>query len=277
MSKKVALVTGGTSGIGLSLLPELVKSGFFVHFVGTNSEKGNAIESDLNGPDGDVCRFVQLDLSELHRVRAFVQEFHDNVGTLDLLLNVAGVMFPEREVTTEGFEKTFAVGYLSAFVLCRELTPCLARVKHSRIANVSGVPSMVLNPALDFEDLAFEKNYRGMRTAIRTVHAKTVMTEILAAELRGKGIDVNSFHPGAVKGDLGRNMPPPLKAAFAVANLFMSRTSKSGIYVSTSDEVAGVTGKLFIGRKATPLSFDPDYKDRLLERTEQMLEGVSTI
>jgi len=272
MSKKIALVTGGTSGVGLSILPELVKAGFYVFFVGTNANQGSAIESEFNGPDSPVSTFVRLDLSDLHRVRAFAQQFGAEVPALDLLLNVAGVMLPERQLTSEGFEKTFAVGYLSAFLLSRELTPSLSSVKHSRIANVAGVPSFVLKPALDFDDLTFEKNYSGMRVAITTVHAKTVLTEILAERLRGQEIDVNSFHPGAVKGAVGRNMAFPMKSIFALANLFMSGKSKSGIYLSTADEVRGVTGQLFVGRKPTPLRFEREYKDQLWQRTERMLE-----
>jgi retinol dehydrogenase 12 len=272
MSTKIALVTGGTSGVGRSILPELVKAGFFVHFIGTNADKGRAIESELNGPNGPVAAFVQLDLSDLGKVKEFAVGFRTEVPTLDLLLNVAGIMLPERQVTPEGFEKTFATGYLSAFLLIRELTPSLANAGHGRIANVAGVPALVLKQGLDFEDLGFTKNYKGMPTAITTIHAKTVLTEILAEKLRAQGIDVNSFHPGAVQGDLGRSMGFPMKAIFGVANMFMAKTSKSGVYLSTANEVTGVTGQLFVGKKPRPLAYDQAYKDQLWQRTEQMLE-----
>ncbi len=274
MNTRTALVTGGTSGVGLSMLPDLVSSGFYVYFVGTNAKKGLAIESDLNGPGGSVAKFVELDLSDMQRVRSFAQKFRSEVPTLDLLLNVAGAMFPKRKLTPEGFEKTFAIGYLSAFILCEELAPSLSAAEHGRIANVAGLPRFVLKPALDFEDLRFESNYRGMPVAIKTIHAKTVLTEILAERLRDRGIDVNSFHPGAVKGDVGRNMVLPMKLAFAVANLFMSPKSKSGVYVSTSDEVGGVTGQLFVGTKPRPLRFDEGYKAQLWERTESLLAAA---
>ena len=261
--RKVALVTGGTSGVGLSILPDLVKAGFYVYFIGTNAQKGRAIELDLNSAEGSVSKFVQLNLSDLKNVTSFAREFREQVPVLDLLLNVAGAMFPQRQVTPEGFEKTFAVNYLSSFILCRELTPSLASAKHGRIANVAGVPKFVLKPALDFEDLSFENDYKGMRVAIKTIHAKTVLTEILADRLKEHGVDVNSFHPGAVKGDVGRNMVLPLRLVFEVANLFMASKSKSGVHLSTSSKVQGVTGQLFVGKKPTPLHFNKNYKDRL--------------
>ncbi len=271
MNRKYALVTGGTAGVGRSLLPELVKNGYFVHFVGRNSEVGKAIEVELNGAER-VSKFVQLDLSDLPRVLAFDRQYREEVPSLDLLFNVAGVILPERQLTAEGFEKTFAIGYLSAFLLCRELTPCLSKAENPRIANVAGGPRFVLKTRLDLNDLSFKEAYRGMRVAIGTVHAKTVLSAMLAEKLATQGIDVNSFHPGAVKGDLGRNLPLPFRVLFRFANFFMASTSKSGIYLATSEEVRGQTGQLFVGKKATPLSFEPAYKDELWERTERMLD-----
>ena len=129
-------------------------------------------------------------------------------------------------MTPEGFEKTFAIGYLSAILLCTELAPALAKGEQARIVNVAGVPAMVLKAdRLDLSDLNFEKNYSGMRVAIDTIHAKTVASEILAEKFADQGICVNSFHPGAVKGDVFRNMSSLKKSLFSFMNLFMATTS----------------------------------------------------
>jgi len=271
MSKKVALVTGGTSGIGKSLLPQLVDAGFNVHFIGRNAEKGRAIEAGLNEQHGDVATFVQLDLSDLGAVKAFAKRFREEVPVLDLLANVAGLMLPKRVVTTEGFEKTFAIGYLSAYVLCTELTESLARAPEPRIVNVSGLPRFVLEPRLDLDDLWFENNYKGMDVAIKTVHAKTVLTQVLAERLEDQGITVNAFHPGAVQGDVMRDTNFVMSALFSVVNLFMSKTSESGLHVTTSDQVAGVTGSFFVGKTGTSLAFEPTYREGLWKRTQSML------
>ena len=195
----------------------------------------------------------------------------EELSALDLLLNVAGVMLPTRQVTPEGLEKTLVINYLSAVLLCRELAPLLAAARSPRIANVAGRAAFVLPQALDMDDLQFERAYRGPRVAILTLHAKTVMTEILAEELKPSGIDVNCFHPGPIKGDLGRHMALPLRAAFALVKLFMADTSKSGIYVSTSAELNGVTGQFFVGTQRQRLKFDANYKDRLRQQTDAML------
>jgi NAD(P)-dependent dehydrogenase (short-subunit alcohol dehydrogenase family) len=273
MTHKTALVTGGTSGVGLSIVRELAQRGVRVHFIGTNEERGKQIEQELNGAGIPVCTFIQLDLSRLRGVRDFAHEFRSEVPELDILLNVAGVMLPKRQETREGIEKTLAVNHLSAFLLSRELTPALARASHARILNVSGAPAQVLKPRFDFDDLDldFDKKYNGIRVAIDTVHAKTALTQTLAEKLESHGIDVNAFHPGTVKSELGRHLSFPMSLAFAIASRFMSKASESGIYVSTSPDLEGVTGQLFVKRRARPLNFERSYRERLWGVTEELI------
>jgi len=280
MGGRVALVTGGTSGVGRSLVPVLVEQGFHVHFIGRDPTRGHGLADELNAasPSEPVCTFVQLDLSELRGVRDFAERFATEAPRLDLLLNVAGVLLPSRQVTSEGFEKTLAIGYLSAFVLCRALAPALAAAAaasgSARIANVAGSPSQVTKPQLDFDDLGLAEGYSGVRAAVRTVHAKTVLTAILAEQLRSKAVDVNAFHPGMVRGSLGRNLPMPLNMLFRLGAPLMARTSKSGIHVSTEPSLQGTTGQLFVGTRPRPLSFDAAYQDRLWSCTTALVDDV---
>ena len=249
MKKKIALVTGGTSGVGLSIVKELVNNDFYVHFIGSNSEKGEAVEAELNETKGEVSKFAKLDLSNLRSVDEFANKFRNEVPQLDILLNVAGVMLGSRQETKEGIEKTFAIDYLSTFILCRELESLLEKASHPRILNVSGAVSLVLKPNLNFNDLNSTNNYKGMGVAILGVHAKTVLTEILAEKLKSKNIDVNAFHPGAVKSDLDRHMAFPMNMIIKIMKPFMASKSETGIYVSLSKEVEGVTGQLFAKKK----------------------------
>jgi len=134
---------------------------------------------------------------------------------------VAGVTVPERQETREDIDKTLAIGHLSAFLLCRELAPLLAKVGHTRIKNVGSVLSFIIKPLPDFEKkLDFTEKHGGMRVPIDTVHATTVLTEVFADKLASQGIDVNVFHVGTAKSDIGRNMSFPMSVAFKVANVF---------------------------------------------------------
>ncbi len=113
-----------------------------------------------------------------------------------------------------------------------------------------------------------------MGVAVLAVHAKTVLTEILAEKLSGKHIDVNAFHPGAVKSDLGRNLTFPMNLLLKIIWPFMSSKSVSGNYASLSDKLNGVTGQLIVKEKAFPLNFDQAYKDQLWNETEKIIEKV---
>lgn len=274
MKNKTALVTGGTSGVGLSLVKELVKNNFTVFFIGTNTQKGHEIELELKQLYQTKSTFIELDLSHLKKVSEFANHFKNEVEQLDLLLNVAGVILPKRQETQEGIEKTFAIGYLSAYILSRELIPLLEKVKHSRIVNVSGTPSTVFGKKLNFDDLNFSQKYNGIMAAIATIHAKTVLTEILAEKLNDKNIAVNAFHPGAVKSNLTRNLPFILRSLVRVVSPFMPKTSKNGIYVSMSSEVEGISGQLFVNKKPIPLNFDKDYQQNLWQMTDKIIKTI---
>ena len=265
---KTALVTGGTSGIGRGIVEALGREGYDVFFVGTSPTKGKAVEEQLGQGTG---RFIRLDLSDLRAVRGFAARFAEDHPVLDLLVNVAGVMLPSRQETAEGHEKTFAIDHLAAFVLSHELAPSLARARHGRIANVSAPARQVLKASLDFEDLQLREGYSQVRAVVNGVHAKTVMTEILADKFRAEGIDVIAFDPGPVKTDISRNVKGVFGALFRTATLFMPRVSKAAVYASTSSEMNGRTGQLVVGTKSQPLRFEPGYKARLWEATVDAL------
>jgi len=271
-----ALVTGGTDGVGLSIVKALVKAGYSVTFIGSNKTKGEAALAELKSlvKSKAEITFLQLDLSDLKAVKTFAETFSKSISRLDVLLFSAGVMMPKREVTKQGFEKTFAINYLSAYVIAKALGPVLEKTKNARVLTVSGGAPIVLKPRLDFDNLNLEKGYIGFKAAANAVHAKVVLSQILAEKFAGKGVDSNTFHPGIVKGDLGRNMPFPLSVVFKTASLLMPVESKSGIHACLSDSLTGVSGKFLYNKTQIPLKFSEAYKNNLIEKTEAMLKGV---
>jgi NAD(P)-dependent dehydrogenase (short-subunit alcohol dehydrogenase family) len=271
---KKALISGGTSGIGLSIAKNLIASNYKVVLIGSNGPKGKLIEASLNEKYPKQVEFVQLDLSSLRDTKKFTTDFISKNAKLDLLVNTAGIFSPNRIVTSEGFEKTFAVGYLSAYLLSTQLAGILEKAEYGRIANVAGIKSMIMKKKLDFDDLSFSKNYSMINTAATTIHAKTVLTEILAEKYANQGIDVNSFHPGAVKSDLAKKLEGWKRMLFSIPLLFMGKESTNGIFVSSSPTLNKVTGKYFIKKEPIELNFGKEYKQKLQEQTEQLLADI---
>ena len=272
--RKNAIISGGTSGVGLSIAKNLIASNYNVVLIGSNGAKGKRIEASLNEQYPKQVEFVQLDLSNLRDTKKFTTDFISKNAKLDLLVNTAGIFSPNRIVTNEGFEKTFAVGYLSAYLLSTKLACLLEKAAYGRIANVSGIKSMIVKKKLDFDDLSFSKNYSMINTAITTIHAKTVLTEILAEKFANQGIDVNSFHPGAVKSDLTKNLVWWQRMLFSIPELFFGKESTTGIFVSSSPTLNKVTGKYFIKKEPIELNFEKGYKQKLQEQTEQLLAKI---
>lgn len=274
MENKVALVTGGTGGIGLSIIKALIKANYDVYFVGFNEDKGRKIERELKETlknQNNMVQFSQLDLSDLNAVRIFAEDFTNSKSRLDLLLFAAGTILPTRQETPEGVEKTLATGYLSTYILCEALEPLLEKGDRPRILAVGGASYVVLKECLDFEDFNNLQNYNGFKASTRTVHARVVLMHILAERLAGKGIDVNTFHPGLIKSEMGRHYRPPLSWIFFLSSLVSTKDSKSGVYACLSEDLNGVSNHFLNNRKRSPLSYSDDYKQQLLAQTQVLL------
>lgn len=274
MITKTALVTGGTDGVGMSVVKALVDNNYDVYFIGSTKSKGQKLEGELKAIASSKVSFIQLDLSDVNAVKKFADSFSNQIGKLDLLFLSAGVLLPERLEGPEGIEKNFAIGYLSAFILSHALTSNLEKAVHPRIVMVSGAASIVMKERLDFNDLNNTQNYSAAKAAGHTVHAKTVLAEILSEQFLDKGIDVNAVHPGIVKSGLGRDAQWPLSWVLKALTAFTSGDSQAGVHACISESLNGDTGKYIIQNKIVPLKFNADYKGQLSDQTENILDSV---
>jgi len=265
---KVALVTGGTDGVGRSLVRELFNNGYQVHCIGFNASKGEALSNELSAGAGSF-QFWQLDLSNLDEVKRFASEFPKQTIELSRIVFSAGVVLPRRAETEQGLEKTFAINYLSAYSLSQQLKPLL--VNGARVLFVSGVGGIMLKPRLDFANLQLTQGYNAGRAAANAVHAKTVLAQILAKDWAEEGIRVNAFHAGFVRSSLGRNFPFPLNKLAGAAGLVMSADSKTGINAALSEEYEGLSGYFFEGKKKKQLAFKEEYCDQLRAASDALL------
>ena len=266
-----AIVTGGTSGIGLSIVKHLSKNNYNVFFIGTRIESGKKIEKELAASAKGLIKFIPLDLSDLSAVKQFVIEFRQAHHELGLLLNVAGTLFPKKQLNAHGIEKTFAISYLSAYLLSKELFPLLQNSKNARIINVSTAPKKVLIKMIDFDTIDSSNIYSATDISLKSVHAKTVLTQILSEQFKEFGIAVNAFDPGMVKSNLTRNMPLVFRIVSKVLSVFMNEEAKVGIRACMAQELENVTGKLITKKNEIEISFDQQYIDKLIHYTNQQL------
>ena len=282
MDGKVALITGGTGGIGKAASTALAGLGAGVVVVGRNAEKGEAAAAeirDMSG-NGDVLLLL-ADLSVQAEVRRLADEFRERHDRLDVLVNNAGLVLSERNETPDGIEAQFAINHLAPYLLTNLLSDLLKKSAPSRVITVSSEAQRW--GKMDFDDLQSKKRYRGFPVYGMTKLANVMFTFELAERLRGTGVTANCMHPGAVNTAFGQNNRGPAAIAFRLFKPFM-RSPEQGadtlVYLAASPAVEGMTGKYVSDRKVTgasPLAYDETARKRLWEESGRLtgLERVT--
>jgi NAD(P)-dependent dehydrogenase (short-subunit alcohol dehydrogenase family) len=199
---KTAVVTGASSGIGLVVARELARQGWRVMVHGRNPYRATAALADLSrAVPGANLTLVQANLSVMADVRKAANEIASLTNRIDLLVNNAGAIINERQVTPEGFEATFAGNHLGPFLLTQSLMPLLRAAAiaagEARIVNTaSGAHQMVRD--MEWDDLQLEKGYRPWKAYAQSKLANILFTRELARRETGTGIKVSAVHPGVV-------------------------------------------------------------------------------
>jgi len=246
MSGKRVLITGATAGIGKRTALELLEMGAEVIIVGRNAEKTEGVVKELRtAMKSDKISFLLADFSSMASIRKLAAEFLAKYDRLDVLVNNAGAVNTKREVTVDGYERTFATNHLGYFLVAKLLLPALERAGSARVVNVASDAHRIA--ALNFDDLQAEKSYSSFPQYGRSKLANIYFTRELARRVADKGITVNALHPGFVaseflsKGGIW-SVLQPIGNLFAVS---VPAGAKTSVYLASSPEVAGVTGKYF--------------------------------
>ena len=276
MRGKVCMVTGATSGIGQVTAAALAAQGAHVIVVGRNRAKAQQVVGEIRRQTGnDAVWYLLADFSDLQQVRELAAAFSAQYSQLDVLVNNAGTYFNTRHPAPGGVEMTFHVNHLAHFLLTNLLLDTLTASAPARIVNVTSRAHEYDN--MDFDDLGFERSYFGMKAYARSKLANLLFTYELARRLAGSGVTVNAVHPGGVATDIWRTNFPVLGPAIKWVMSLFALTPEEGadtlIYLASSPDVEGVTGKYFVEREAiasSPLSYDEQVAARLWEVSEEL-------
>ncbi|GCE31933.1 short-chain dehydrogenase [Dictyobacter alpinus] len=282
MQGKVCLVTGSSSGIGKATAKGLARTGAKVVMICRNRAKGEATQAEIRQEIAHAqTDLIVADLSELAQVQRAAQELTQRYPHLHVLINNAGGLKSKREVTTDGLEYAFATNYLAPFLLTQLLLDTLKASVPARIINVSSAGHSL--GRIDFANLQSEQRYSASRAYADTKLAQLYATYELAAQLEGTGITVNALHPGAVATNFNDNLTGLVGFIGAFNNLVGASADKgtqTTLYLASSPEVEGVTGKYF--SKCQPVSsskrsYDLEVRKRLWQVSKELIQPYASL
>jgi NAD(P)-dependent dehydrogenase (short-subunit alcohol dehydrogenase family) len=273
MPKKVCLITGATEGVGKATAVDLARRQFAVVMAARNAAKAEAVKREIAAATGNAdIDFVVADLASLGQVRRLADTFKRRYSGLDVLINNAGVVMPRRLVTEDGYETTFQVNYLSHFLLTQLLLDEVRKSAQGRIVNLGS--SVYEFGKFDEDNLQGEKRFSVIGSYATSKLFVLLSTVELAKRLRGTAVTANVVHPGIVRTPMMLRAPGVLFRAISYLALPFSVTPQKGaatsIYLASSDEVSGVSGRYFTRCKPAAVN------DKVVsERAAQSLWDIS--
>src|SRR6266403_344219 len=238
---RLAVVTGANTGLGFETAQVLAARGASVVLAVRDTGKGKQAAAAIAGtaPGADVM--VQaLDLASLDSIRAAAGALRARHPRIDLLVNNAGVMFPPRQVTRDGFELQFGTNHLGHFALTGLLLEQMLPVPGSRVVTVSSLAHRV-RARINFGDLQGERSYRRVAAYSQSKLANLMFTYELARRLSGAATTTIAVaaHPGLASTELTRNSPA---ASAALARLISQKPAMGALPALRAATDPGVAG-----------------------------------
>jgi NAD(P)-dependent dehydrogenase (short-subunit alcohol dehydrogenase family) len=269
---RTIVISGGTDGMGRAFALERLARGDRVVAIGSNPDKGDALLAAA-GPDADRVRFLRADLSSVAETRRVVAEIDSVYEAVDALLLFANRTSPKRIGTAEGFERTFALYYLSRYLLSYGLAPLLERGAQPVIVNIAGVG--VRKGAVNWDDPHLTRGYSVVRAQLQAGRANDLLGVSFAGRFGGK-IGYVLYHPGFTRsGDL-TPLNPVARTAIRTLAALAARPVRTAIHPIHDfvDTLSAAPLRAIDRGRSLPLSLptlDPGDARRLSELTDELL------
>lgn len=265
MKDKVILITGSTDGIGKEAAIKFVEMGVHVIIHGRNQKKAEMIMNEIEKKTNlHNMSTLYADLASIDQIATMVDDIYKKFDQLDVLINNAGIYRPQRQLSHDGIEETFAVNYIAPYILSNRLVKLLKKTNSSRIVNVV---SEVQTNQLDFNNLQFETGYTGVKAYARSKTCLVMYTYLLADKLKKYNITVNCLHPGIINTKV-------LDAAMGMVGSPTSVGADTLIHAATSSKLEGITGKFLDMKRIQPskdITYNKELQEKLWQKTEKLI------
>ena len=254
MKDKIIFITGATSGIGFQTALALAKMGAQVIITGRSQKTAEEAVANIKSASGNSrVDYLLADLSARKNIRTLAEQFKARYERLDVLINNAGLAASQKELTEDGLESDFAMNVVSPFLLTNLLMDLLKKSSSPRVVTLMGgdVPAK-----LDMDNLQSEKSFDGLNTYSQTKLAMMALMYEFAQ--REKGVTINVCYPGQASTNMTRSvtsemLPRAMRWMFPIFKLAVredggksaAKAARSSVYLASSPEVDGVTGKYF--------------------------------
>jgi NAD(P)-dependent dehydrogenase (short-subunit alcohol dehydrogenase family) len=247
---RVAVVTGANTGLGFETARVLAERGASVVLAVRDVEKGKRAAARIadTAPGTDLT-VQELDLTSLESVRTAAAELRARHPRIDLLINNAGVMYPPRQTTRDGFELQFGTNHLGHFALTGLLLDLLLLAPGSRVMTVSSLGHRI-RARIHFDDLQWKRSYERVAAYGQSKLANLMFTYELQRRLtaHGAGTIAVAAHPGFSDTELVRNSPAALRLiARAVTPLISQPAAKGALPTLRAATDPGVLGGQYYG------------------------------
>lgn len=285
LSGKIAIVTGGYSGVGLETTRALVEAGTTVIVPARTPEKARASLAGI-----PQVELEELDLIDPASIDAFAQRFLNSGRQLDILINNAGIMAPPLVRDARGYESQFATNHLGHFQLTERLWPALTQAGSARVVSVSSTG--IRFGGVDIDDPNFERReYDKWKAYGQSKSANALFAVALDRRGQAHGIRAFSVHPGRIMTDLVRFMSDDEKNAAGAEFKTTEQGAATSVWCATSPQLEGkggvycldvdiakaipaidLQGMAQVLSGVLPWAIDPDLAEQLWQLSEEMTD-----
>ena len=281
MSLKTTVITGATSGIGKETALGLAKKDYALYLLVRNVPKGEALKKDIIAQTGNKnIHVIKCDLADLQSVREAADELNGKLVSINVLINNAGGIFAEKQLTKDGFEMTFVTNHLGHFLLTLSLMPLLEK-GHARVINVSSSAHQIGKP--NFDDIQWAQHkYSAWRAYGMAKLYNLYFTKSLAEKYADKGVSSFAVHPGLVKtnfwGGTSGLLNKVMQLLLTPFMISAEEGAKTSIYLATEPGMEAKSCQYFVKsrlKKSSVLSWSEENRNKLWDISKKLVGKIA--